>query len=168
MQISWNPLFIKHCKTTKFLLFQKVYQVKLADLHYLCPLFQTLNHHDERILSTDAALCGTVQKVLGMVNTTERIVRCFQYFFFSLLIPILNILFKTGENRSVYQLMEWGSADFKEVATNNFYYYTTQLIDSFGPATTLLFLGLFLAGMTLLKTACYFGSSAIMIPLRTG
>lgn len=103
-----------------------------------------------------------------MVNTAERIVRCFQYFSFSLLIPILNILFKTGENRSVYQLIEWGSADFKEVATNNFYYYTTQLIDSFGPATTLLFLGLFLAGMTLLKTACYFGSSAIMIPLRTG
>lgn len=92
----------------------------------------------------------------------------FNIFSFSLLIPILNILFRTGENKSVYQLMEWGSGDFKDVATNNFYYYTTQLIDSFGPATTLLFLGLFLAGMTLLKTACYFGSSAIMIPLRTG
>ena len=77
-----ESLFIKHCKTTKFLLFQKVYQVKLADLHYLCLLFQTLNYHDERILSTDAALCSTVHKVLGMVNTAERIVRCFQYFFF--------------------------------------------------------------------------------------
>lgn len=60
-----ESLFIKHCKTTKFLLFQKVYQVKLADLHYLCLLFQTLNYHDERILSTDAALCSTVQKFLG-------------------------------------------------------------------------------------------------------
>ena len=40
--------FYKTLQTTKFLLFQKVYQVKLADLHYLCLLFQTLNYHDER------------------------------------------------------------------------------------------------------------------------
>ena len=32
----------------------------------------------------------------------------------------------------------------------------------------MLFLGLFLAFMTLLKTSCYFASSAVMIPLRTG
>ena len=108
------------------------------------------------------------KKFLGWSILLNVLSAVFNIFSFSLLIPILNILFKTGENRSVYQLMEWGSADFKDVATNNFYYYTTQLIDSFGPATTLLFLGLFLAGMTLLKTACYFGSSAIMIPLRTG
>lgn len=31
-----------------------------------------------------------------------------------------------------------------------------------------MILGLFLIVMTLLKTACYFGSSAIMVPLRTG
>ena len=92
----------------------------------------------------------------------------FNVFSFSLLIPILNILFKTGENEKVYQFMEWGSGDIKDVAVNNFYYYVSQLIETFGPATTLLWLGLFLAGMTLLKTACYFGSSAVMIPLRTG
>ena len=108
------------------------------------------------------------KKFLGWSILLNVLSAVFNIFSFSLLIPILNILFKTGENRSVSQLMEWGSADFKEVATNNFYYYTTQLIDSFGPATTLLFLGLFLAGMTLLKTACYFGSSAIMIPLMSG
>ena len=39
IQISWNLFLQKQCKTTKFLLFQKVYQVKLADLHYLCLLF---------------------------------------------------------------------------------------------------------------------------------
>ena len=94
------------------------------------------------------------KKFLGWSILLNVLSAVFNIFSFSLLIPILNILFKTGENRSVSQLMEWGSADFKEVATNNFYYYTTQLIDSFGPATTLLFLGLFLAGMTLLKTAC--------------
>ena len=92
----------------------------------------------------------------------------FNVFSFSLLIPILNILFKTGDTEKIYQFMEWGSGDLKDVAVNNFYYYVSQLIDTFGPATTLLWLGLFLAGMTLLKTACYFGSSAVMIPLRTG
>ena len=92
----------------------------------------------------------------------------FNVFSFSLLIPILNILFKTGDTEKVYQFIEWGSGDIKDVAINNFYYYVSQLIDTFGPATTLLWLGLFLASMTLLKTACYFGSSAVMIPLRTG
>ena len=92
----------------------------------------------------------------------------FNVFSFSLLIPILNILFKTGDTEKVYQFIEWGTGDLKDVAINNFYYYVSQLIDVFGPATTLLWLGLFLAGMTLLKTACYFGSSAVMIPLRTG
>lgn len=92
----------------------------------------------------------------------------FNVFSFSLLIPILNILFKTGNTEKVYQFMEWGSGEAKDVLTNNFYYYVSQLIERFGPATALLWLGLFLAGMTLMKTACYFGSSAIMIPLRTG
>ena len=64
--------------------------------------------------------------------------------------------------------MEWGSGDLKDVAINNFYYYVTQLIEVHGPIMTLLFMGLFLALMTMLKTSCYFGSSAVMIPLRTG
>lgn len=63
---------------------------------------------------------------------------------------------------------EWSVDSLKETAINNFYYYVNQLIDSFGPSTTLLLLGLFLAGMTFLKTACYFGSTAVMVPLRTG
>ena len=92
----------------------------------------------------------------------------FNIFSFTLLIPILNILFKTGANETVYAYMDWGDADLRSVAVNNFYYYVTWLIRQFGPSLTLLFLGLFLGFMTLLKTACYFGSSAVMIPLRTG
>ena len=64
--------------------------------------------------------------------------------------------------------MEWGSDSLKDVAINNFYYFVTRLIETHGPTMTLLFMGLFLAFMTMLKTSCYFGSSAIMIPLRTG
>lgn len=92
----------------------------------------------------------------------------FNVFSFSLLIPILNILFKTDGGNKVYTFMEWGSAPLKDTAVNNFYYYVSKLIEIYGSSTTLLWLGLFLAGMTLLKTACYFGSSAVMIPLRTG
>lgn len=92
----------------------------------------------------------------------------FNVFSFSLLIPILNILFKTDGGNKVYTFMEWGSAPLKDTAVNNFYYYVSQLIEIYGSSNTLLWLGLFLAGMTLLKTACYFGSSAVMIPLRTG
>ncbi|MEL5892108.1 ABC transporter ATP-binding protein [Bacteroides sp. GD17] len=92
----------------------------------------------------------------------------FNVFSFTLLIPILNILFKTGDNTQVYQFMEWGAGSLKEVAVNNFYYYVTRMIETHGPTMTLLFMGLFLAFMTMLKTSCYFGSSAIMIPLRTG
>ena len=92
----------------------------------------------------------------------------FNIFSFTLLIPILNILFKTGANETVYVYMDWGDANLRSVAVNNFYYYVTWLIRQFGPSLTLLFLGLFLGFMTLLKTACYFGSSAVMIPLRTG
>ena len=92
----------------------------------------------------------------------------FNVFSFSLLIPILNILFKTDGGNKVYTFMEWGSAPIKDTVINNFYYYVSQLIEIYGSSNTLLWLGLFLAGMTLLKTACYFGSSAVMIPLRTG
>ena len=108
------------------------------------------------------------KRYIGWAIVLNVLSAIFNVFSFTLLIPILNILFKTGENTKVYEYMEWGSEGIKEVAVNNFYYYVTQMIETHGPQMTLLFMGLFLAFMTLLKTSCYFGSSAIMIPLRTG
>lgn len=89
-------------------------------------------------------------------------------FSFTLLIPILQILFKLDNN--VYEFIAWGDPDigFKQIVVNNFYYYVTQLIENNGASTTLLILGFFLAFMTLLKTGAYFLSSATMIPIRTG
>ena len=108
------------------------------------------------------------KRYIGWAIVLNVLSAIFNVFSFTLLIPILNILFKTGENTKVYEYMEWGSEGMKEVAVNNFYYYVTQMIETHGPQMTLLFMGLFLAFMTMLKTSCYFGSSAIMIPLRTG
>ena len=95
-------------------------------------------------------------------------VGCFNIFSFTLLIPILQILFKM--DNKVYEFIPWDAAGegLKDIAVNNFYYYVTRMIEINGPSLTLLFLGLFLAFMTLLKTSCYFASSAVMIPLRTG
>ncbi|WP_300702896.1 ABC transporter ATP-binding protein [Bacteroides sp.] len=108
------------------------------------------------------------KKYIGWAIVLNVLSAIFNVFSFTLLIPILNILFKTGENAQVYTFMEWGSGSLKTVVINNFYYYITQMIEMHGPTMTLLFMGLFLAFMTMLKTGCYFGSSAIMIPLRTG
>lgn len=94
----------------------------------------------------------------------------FNIFSFTLIIPILQLLFNI--NDKTYYFIPWDSAlNFRENIgniPNNMYYYCSQLIDKFEGSTTLMILGLFLIVMTLLKTACYFGSSAIMVPLRTG
>jgi len=108
------------------------------------------------------------KKYIGWAILLNILSAVFNVFSFTLLIPILDILFKTGENNKVYEYMEWGTAGIKDVAINNFYYYVSQMIQDNGPTTALIFLGLFLALMTLFKTSCYFASSAVMIPLRTG
>ncbi len=92
----------------------------------------------------------------------------FNIFSFTLIIPILQILFKM--DTTVYEFIPWDTPDMttKDIVMNNAYYYVTELISQFGGSITLLILGLFLGIMTALKTSCYFGSSAIMVPLRTG
>ncbi len=90
----------------------------------------------------------------------------FNIFSFALLIPILNILFKMDTN--VYEFMPWEGMPGKDQLMNNFYYYVSQLIERWGGSNTLLILGVVFGVMTLIKTGCYFASSAVMIPLRTG
>ncbi len=88
-------------------------------------------------------------------------------FSFAMIIPILEMLF-TPEQSASYSYMEWGSADFKSVAINNFYYLTTRIILEFGPSTTILILGIFLTILTALKVGCAYMSSFFLIPLRAG
>ena len=90
----------------------------------------------------------------------------FNIFSFALLIPILNILFKM--DTTVYEFIPWNGMPGKDQLMNNMYWYVSQLIEKWGASTTLLILGCVFGGMTLLKTSCYFASSAVMVPLRTG
>lgn len=89
-------------------------------------------------------------------------------FSFATLIPILQILFKTGSERVATHWMMLGDGDFKDVLGNNANYVVQQLVGTYGQTTTLLLIGLVLALMTFLKTGAYFLSSASVIPVRTG
>ena len=89
-------------------------------------------------------------------------------FSFAALIPILQILFKTGDSVNVTELMAWGDGSFKDVAINNIYYYINTFIADKGATTTLLFIGLFLIIATLFKTFAYFLAASSVVPIRTG
>ena len=89
-------------------------------------------------------------------------------FSFLSLIPMLNILFKTGDGATAITLMPWDWEHISKVLMNNMNYYVNQLISQVGPTTTLLIIGLFLVFMTALKTGAYFLSSATIVPIRTG
>lgn len=89
-------------------------------------------------------------------------------FSFASIIPMLNMLFGLAETK-VYHYISWtgGDTGLVDTAINNMYYYTQLLIQSYGPNMALLAIGLFLSVTTGLKTACYFGASAVMVLLRT-
>jgi len=89
-------------------------------------------------------------------------------FSFAALIPILQILFRTGEAESATAWMAWDWTNIQGVLMNNLNYLVNGLIADYGQEVTLLFIGLFLALTTALKTGCYFLSSATIIPIRTG
>ena len=92
----------------------------------------------------------------------------FNIFSFSLLIPILQILFNINEMQ--YEFIAWDSdaASLKDIAINNLYWFVTEAMAKWGAANVLLLLCLALSLITALKTSCYFGSTAVMVPIRTG
>ncbi len=88
-------------------------------------------------------------------------------FSFVVLIPILNILFKIDQ--TVYTYKPWTLSTLnKDLILNNGYAYVQQLIATHGAFLTLVIMGAALIIMTGIKTAGYFGASAVMVPLRTG
>ena len=89
-------------------------------------------------------------------------------FSFAALIPILQILFQTGDAEAATTLMPWDWGNVQEVLMNNLNYHVNGLIADYGQTTTLLLIGIFLAVTTALKTSAYFASSATIIPIRTG
>ena len=89
-------------------------------------------------------------------------------FSFAALIPILQILFQTGDAEAATSWLSWDWGNVQGVLMNNLNYFVNRLMADFGQTTTLLFIGLFLAVTTAMKTGAYFLSSATIIPIRTG
>ena len=88
-------------------------------------------------------------------------------FSFALIVPILQMLFKVNEG--TYFLMHTGNGvSLKDVAINNFYYYTQEAILQLGPTLTLALLALMLVVMTALKVGVSYLSSYFIIPMRNG
>ena len=135
---------------------------------YLCNLIIHLTTINEGIPTTDAALCVALQEIYRLGNRAQCTVCHIQRIFILIVDSYSQYPLQNGGEYQSVRVHGVGSEGIKEVAVNNFYYYVTQMIETHGPQMTLLFMGLFLAFMTMLKTSCYFGSSAIMVPLRTG
>lgn len=91
----------------------------------------------------------------------------FNIFSFSLLIPILQILFKVG-GEQVYVFTAWTLPMSFDQIINNIYYYVSIAIAENGASKVLLMLCLIFCGITLIKTTCYFGAAAAIMPMRTG
>ena len=90
----------------------------------------------------------------------------FNVFSFSLLIPILQILFNISH--PTYDFIPWHRGmDFGDL-TNNVYWYIDTLVAASGPARVLLGLCVTFCAIVFIKTACYFGAAAVMVPIRTG
>ena len=81
-------------------------------------------------------------------------------------VPILNILFKIDTKSYEYIPMDIHNLD-KDVLINNTYYFVSNFVAT-NAFYTLAMMGGILIFMTMLKTAGYFASAAVMVPLRTG
>ena len=92
----------------------------------------------------------------------------FNIFSFAVIIPLLNILFKL--ETATYEFIPWGTEGYtlKDLVINNSYAFVSSYSDAHGATSALFMLCIVMVVFTLLKTTCYFGSAAIMIPIRTG
>lgn len=100
------------------------------------------------------------------VNILSSVLNLFS---FAAIIPILNILFKAESNVYSFIPLTWENInDATDVLLNDLNYYAQVMVVEYGPATTMLLLGVALSITTFFKTGAYFGGSALLMPLRTG
>ncbi len=105
-------------------------------------------------------------KYLGGSVLMNVLSAVFNIFSFALIIPVLRIIFQMDS--TVYEFIPWGTGDLMKTLANNFNWFVSQYNVEHGPVVTLISLSAVMIVMTALKTACYFGSTAVMVPLRTG
>ena len=94
---------------------------------------------------------------------------------FSLVMPILNILFQIEDRVHTYIPFAgfdlWTRSGWDglfKALVNNFGYWVTQLIEQEGASYALVILGIYLVVMTLLKVSATYLADFFLIPIRTG
>lgn len=94
---------------------------------------------------------------------------------FSLVMPILNILFQIEDRVHTYIPFAgfdlWTRSGWDglfKALVNNFGYWVTQLIEQEGASYALIILGIYLVVMTLLKVSATYLADFFLIPIRTG
>ena len=96
----------------------------------------------------------------------------FNIFSFAMIVPMLRILFRMTDRS--YAFTPWDEVramplkDMGDAAMDNLYHGLESAIATYGEPRVLLVLCLFLIFTTALKTACYFGSAGVMVPIRAG
>lgn len=103
--------------------------------------------------------CYVVLNILCNILSTV-----FSLFSFALIIPILEILFKTTNVSYTCMPFEWSM----DVIKNNAYWWVSNYIETNGALNTLFLLGAFLVILTFFKTGIAYLASYFIIPLRTG
>ena len=102
-----------------------------------------------------------------ILNIVFNLLAAFMTLFsFAFIVPILQMLFQIDNTH--YEYMTWGAGSFKDVAVNNFYYYTQVVIESHGASVALACLATLLVVMTMLKVGVTYLSSYFIIPMRNG
>jgi len=94
----------------------------------------------------------------------------FSLFSFITVIPVLNVLFKIEQTKSIYQAWNWSNSNkvIIDSIKNNLSYYIQQFLATINPGTALLYLGAFLILMTAFKVGTAYLGSYFIIPVRTG
>lgn len=96
----------------------------------------------------------------------------FNIFSFAMIVPMLRILFRMTDK--TYSFTPWADVwnmpfkDMGDAAMQNIYHGLESAIATYGEPNVLLALCIFLVITTALKTACYFGSAGVMVPIRAG
>ncbi|WP_165020239.1 ABC transporter ATP-binding protein [Dysgonomonas sp. ZJ279] len=89
-------------------------------------------------------------------------------FSFTLIIPILQILFGMDIQKYEYMPVDWDNLFNFHILKNNFYWFLTDFMQKYEGATVLVLLGAFLVLTTGLRTLTTYFSGYFIVAVRTG
>jgi len=112
------------------------------------------------------------KKYLWLNITMNVLTAILNLFSFLLIIPILNLIFRVDKTNYIYMPFDFYSSHswghLKEIATNNFNWYFSNVLETNGPSRVLLLLAAYLVVTTIFRVTTMYLSFYYLIPIRTG